>query len=188
MVRIRPTMVSSNTGEWQVTIESHAFDACSIDVLCIRLGEVRHARLAAAPWLTGTSSLHRVEFRSLAEIGKRLGRRALEEVAQIVRPETILGWHRKPIAKKFDGSRNRSSAGRAARGQPIEDQVSYRMLTDPNWVRLDQLTAGREPSLVTLPDTPRKEVATHDPAHPVCHPWPRSSDHGVHGTRREACG
>jgi hypothetical protein len=31
----------------------------------------------------------------LAEIGKRLGRKALEEVAQIVRPETILGWHRK---------------------------------------------------------------------------------------------
>ena len=28
---------------------------------------------------------------SLAEIGKRLGRKALEEVAQIVRPETILG-------------------------------------------------------------------------------------------------
>jgi hypothetical protein len=32
---------------------------------------------------------------------------------------------------------------------------------------LDQLTAGREPSRVTLPDTPRKEVATHDPAHPL---------------------
>jgi len=44
---------------------------------------------------------------SLAEIGKRLGRKALEEVAQIVRPETILGWHRKLIAKKFDGSNSR---------------------------------------------------------------------------------
>jgi len=30
---------------------------------------------------------------------------------------------------------------------------------------LEQLTAGREPSRVTLRDTPRKEVATHDPAH-----------------------
>ena len=28
---------------------------------------------------------------SLAEIGKRLGRRALEEVANIVKPDTILG-------------------------------------------------------------------------------------------------
>ena len=41
---------------------------------------------------------------SLAEIGQRLGRKALEEVAQIVRPETILAWHRRLVAKKFDGS------------------------------------------------------------------------------------
>ena len=32
------------------------------------------------------------ERRSLAEIGKRLGREALAEVATIVRPETILAW------------------------------------------------------------------------------------------------
>jgi len=49
----------------------------------------------------------------LAEVGRRLGRRALAEVAQIVRPETILGWHRRLIARKFDSSKNRSSAGRA---------------------------------------------------------------------------
>ena len=42
---------------------------------------------------------------SLAEIGQRLGRKALEEVAQIVRPETILGWHRKLVVMKFDGSK-----------------------------------------------------------------------------------
>jgi hypothetical protein len=30
---------------------------------------------------------------TLAEIGKRLGRKVLTEVAQIVRPETILAWH-----------------------------------------------------------------------------------------------
>ena len=42
---------------------------------------------------------------SLAGIGQRLGRKALEEVAQIVRPETILGWHRRLVTKKFDGSK-----------------------------------------------------------------------------------
>jgi putative transposase len=42
---------------------------------------------------------------SLASAAQRLGRKALEEVAQIVRPETILGWHRRSVAKKFDGSR-----------------------------------------------------------------------------------
>ena len=32
------------------------------------------------------------ERRTLAEIGKRLGKRALEVVANIVKPETLLGW------------------------------------------------------------------------------------------------
>lgn len=63
------------------------------------------------------------ERTSLAEIGKRLGRRALEDVAQIVRPETILGWHRKLIARKFDGSRNRSSASHGSPHKPIEELV-----------------------------------------------------------------
>ena len=60
---------------------------------------------------------------SLAEIGPRLGRKALEEVAQIVRPETILGWHRKLVAMKFDGSKGRSSVGRALTAQAIEEMV-----------------------------------------------------------------
>ncbi len=44
------------------------------------------------------------ERKTLAEIGKKLGRNALEGVATIVTPDTILRWHRKLIAKKFDGS------------------------------------------------------------------------------------
>ncbi len=50
--------------------------------------------------------------RTLAEIGWKLGKRALGEVANIVRPETILGWHRKLVARKFDGSKNRAYPGR----------------------------------------------------------------------------
>src|SRR5438034_7678844 len=60
---------------------------------------------------------------SLAEIAKRLGRKALEEVAQIVRPETILGWHRRLIAKKFAGSQSRSPVKRASTAKEIEDLV-----------------------------------------------------------------
>jgi putative transposase len=59
----------------------------------------------------------------LAEIGKRLGRRALEEVAQIVCPETILGWHRKLIAKKFDGSKQRRQEPRRNQKGDIESLV-----------------------------------------------------------------
>ena len=43
---------------------------------------------------------------SLAKIGKRLGRKVLQEVAQIVRPETILACtlHRRLVAKKLKPS------------------------------------------------------------------------------------
>ena len=60
---------------------------------------------------------------TLAEIGKRLGRKALEEVAQMVRPKTILAWHRRLVAKKFDGSKNRLFPGRPTTDDAIEELV-----------------------------------------------------------------
>ena len=59
--------------------------------------------------LQGRLRLTDGERRTLAEIGKQLGKRALEEVASIVRPDTILGWHRKLVARKFDGSKTSSA-------------------------------------------------------------------------------
>jgi putative transposase len=44
------------------------------------------------------------ERKVLATMGKKLGKKALEEVAAIVKPDTILAWHRKLVAKTFDGS------------------------------------------------------------------------------------
>ena len=54
------------------------------------------------------------ERKTLAEIGKKLGKRVLAEVATIVRPDTILAWHRWLVAKKFDGSQQRKALGRPA--------------------------------------------------------------------------
>ena len=48
------------------------------------------------------------ERSTLAEIGKRLGRKALKDVACSAKPDTILAWYRRLIAKKFDGSKFRS--------------------------------------------------------------------------------
>jgi putative transposase len=42
--------------------------------------------------------------RRLAAKAKRLGRRVLDQVATIVSPATLLTWHRKLIAQKYDGS------------------------------------------------------------------------------------
>jgi len=62
--------------------------------------------------IKGRLKLTDAERRVLAEMGKRLGSKALREIATIVKPETILSWHRKFIAQKFDGSKSRSYPGR----------------------------------------------------------------------------
>ena len=52
------------------------------------------------------------ERSTLAEIGKRLGRKDLKLVASVALPDTILAWYRRLIAQKFDGSKRRSNPGR----------------------------------------------------------------------------
>ena len=59
--------------------------------------------------------------RRLAVRAKKLGRRVLHELATIVTPETLLAWHRKLIARKYDGSKQRG-AGRP-RTSPPESTV-----------------------------------------------------------------
>jgi putative transposase len=46
--------------------------------------------------------------RRLAAKAKKIARKILGEVATIVTPETLLAWHRRLIAKKYDGSANRA--------------------------------------------------------------------------------
>jgi len=52
------------------------------------------------------------ERATLSEIGRRVGRKALRDVACIAKLDTILAWYRKLIAKKFDGSKHRRYPGR----------------------------------------------------------------------------
>ena len=62
--------------------------------------------------ITGRVRLTNGERKTLAEIGQKLGKQALAEVAKMVTPDTILAWHRKLMAQKFDGSPQRQSPGR----------------------------------------------------------------------------
>src|SRR5919106_7036544 len=57
------------------------------------------------------------ERSTLAEIGRRLGRKALKRVALVAKPDTILAWYRRLIAQKFDGSKHRSCPGRPRVGR-----------------------------------------------------------------------
>lgn len=62
--------------------------------------------------LPGRLSLREAERKTLAEVGQRLGRKGLAEVATIVRPKTILAWHRRLVARKFDSSKSPRTPGR----------------------------------------------------------------------------
>jgi putative transposase len=62
--------------------------------------------------LQGRLKLSDAKRMTLDEIGHRLGRKALGEVATAALPDTILGWYRRLVARKFDGSRARPAPGR----------------------------------------------------------------------------
>jgi len=63
------------------------------------------------------------ERKTLPDIGHRLGRQALEDVANSAKPDTILGWYRRLIARKFDGSKARCYPGRPRIDREVEDLV-----------------------------------------------------------------
>ena len=72
------------------------------------------------------------QHRRLAAKAKMLGRRILREVATIVTPETLLAWHRKLIAQKYDGSGNRGP-GRPRTRDKIEDLVVRLATENRDW-------------------------------------------------------
>jgi hypothetical protein len=73
------------------------------------------------------------ERRTLAEIGKRLGRKLLADVACVAKPETILAWYRRLIASKFDGSKQRSYAGRPSLAPDIETLIVRMAQENSSW-------------------------------------------------------
>ena len=70
---------------------------------------------------------------TLAEIGKRLGRKPLAQVAWVAKPDTILAWYRRLVAQKFDGSRQRSYPGRPAVQHEIVELVVQMARENPGW-------------------------------------------------------
>lgn len=70
---------------------------------------------------------------TLAEIGKRLGRKALREVACVAKPDTILAWYRRLISQKFDGSKHRQYPGRPCVGKELECLVLKMAKENAGW-------------------------------------------------------
>src|SRR5687767_5694281 len=73
--------------------------------------------------ITGRVRLSDGERKTLANLGKRLSKQALKEVASLVAPDTILAWPRKFVAQKFDGSKHRQAPGRPTSDPEVEALV-----------------------------------------------------------------
>jgi hypothetical protein len=73
------------------------------------------------------------ERRTIAGIGKRLGRKHLADVASVAKPDTILAWYRRLIACKFDRSKHRSYPGRPRVDAALEELI----------IRMAQENTGR---------------------------------------------
>ena len=110
---------------------------------------------------------------TLAEIGHRLGRKALEEVAATAKPDTILGWYRKLIANKFDGSKSRRTHGRPRIDEEIEGLVVRIAKENPAWGydrlvgalanlghKLSDQTVGNILCRHDIPSAPKRKQAT----------------------------
>src|SRR5262245_8180761 len=73
------------------------------------------------------------ERKALAVIGQQLGKQALTEVAHIVKPDTILAWHRNLVAQKFDGSQQRKGPGRPPVNKEVEALVVRLAQENRSW-------------------------------------------------------
>jgi putative transposase len=99
---------------------------------------LRNEYLAAENWILKAQlktplRLTDAERVTLAEIAYRLGRKALEDVANAAKPDTILGWYRKLVARKFDGSKSRRYPGRPRIDDEIEQLVVRMAKENSDW-------------------------------------------------------
>jgi len=107
-------------------------------------GTVDQDLLLRNEYLTAENRILRAQIKSrlvlsdaervtLADIGHRLGRKALEEIATAAKPDTILGWFRKLVAQKFDGSKSCRRRGRPRIDEEIEALVVRMAKENPTW-------------------------------------------------------
>jgi putative transposase len=99
---------------------------------------IRNEYLAAENKILKSKLKKPVQFNNyeriqLAKIGKRMGLKALKEVSCIVKPETILKWFRRLVAKKFDGSPYRKKYGRPPISIELEKLIIRFAEENPGW-------------------------------------------------------
>src|SRR5260370_16654847 len=139
---------------------------------------LRNEYLGAENWILraqikGRLLLSDAEKATLAETAHRLGRKALEGLPAVAKPDTLLAWYRKLIANKFDGSKFRKSRGRPRVDEETERLVVRMAKENPGWgydrivgaiatlgLRLSDLPARNIRPPNDIPPPPKRNQAT----------------------------
>ena len=99
---------------------------------------LRNAYLAAENRILRQQVCGRVQLtdsdrKALAEIGKKLGRQALEEIATVAKPDTILAWHRKCMDQQTVSAQQPHAVGRPRIAKELEDLVVRMARENRSW-------------------------------------------------------
>jgi putative transposase len=127
--------------------------------------------------LKGRLKLSDAERATLGEIGHRLGRSLLAEVATVAKPDTILAWYRRLVARKFDGSKGRRGPGRPRIKRELELLIVRMAGENPDWgydrivgalanlgYEISDQTVGNVLQRHALPPAPERKRTTTWPA------------------------
>ena len=126
--------------------------------------------------LKGRLKLSDAERVTLGEIGHRLGRKLLAEVATVAKPDTILAWYRKLVARKFDGSKGRRGLGSPRIKRELE-QLIVRMASENRDWGYDRIVGalanlGYEISAQTVGNVLRRHALPPAPERKRTTTWP----------------
>ena len=83
--------------------------------------------------INGRVPLTDSDRKALAEIGQKLGKKALAEIATVATPDTILAWHRQFAAQKVDTSAAPKSVGRPRIDKEVEEYVLRMARENRSW-------------------------------------------------------
>jgi hypothetical protein len=83
--------------------------------------------------ISGRVHLTVSDRQALAELGPQLGKKALEEMATVAKPDTILAWHRTFAAQQGDRVQFHKSVGRPRIAKEIEDLVVRMARENRSW-------------------------------------------------------
>jgi putative transposase len=74
---------------------------------------------------------NRIELATLGQRLKAINRKLLDSNVQLVKPETLLRWHRELVAQKFDGSGYRKNKGATRVSREVEQEILDIAKEDP---------------------------------------------------------